>query len=54
MPGAYAIFVFHSQKCGAPYYRRVDGHVELSEEVNAQDGPLHVCCDEGEVALMHG
>ena len=34
--------------------RRVDGHVELPEEVDAQDGPLYVCCDEGEVALMHG
>ena len=30
------------------------GHVELPEEVDAQDGPLYVCCDEGEVALMHG
>ena len=33
---------------------RVDGDVELPEEVYAQDGPLHIRCDEGEVALVYG
>ena len=28
--------------------------VELPEEVNAQDGPLHIRCDESDVALVHG
>ena len=32
----------------------IDGHVELSEEDDAQDGPLYVCCDKGEVALVYG
>ena len=32
--------------------RQVDSEVELPEEVDAQDGPLHVSCDEVELALV--
>ena len=34
--------------------RLIHSHVELPEEVDAQYGPLHITCDEVEVALQQG